>query len=105
MITFRFKLLNVNRKTLKEYSEQWSMLLSHAFAIARNVETYEALSQIKKNYSRDFKLKDLHPDSFARLTNAELRLLFDVSPVFDQSPYDLRCYILAILGVRAVDEN
>lgn len=80
------------------YKKPWSILMSKILS-SRNTSIYDYLPELRKLIDKDLTVTDLvkYLDYFDL---DEFQLLTDAQPLFNRSPKDLKCYIVAVLGLR-----
>ena len=86
------------------YSEKWSLLMHAVMSVTTTKKTYECLSLVKKAYrDRNFLASDVI-EELLKVNEDAARKLLDAAPLYDISPYDLKCYILAVFGCCSTQE-
>jgi len=80
------------------YKKPWSILMSKVLS-SRNVSIYDYLPELRRLISKDITVTDLIPylDYF---DPDEFQSLVDAQALFNHAPKDLKCYVVAVLGLR-----
>ena len=103
MVKFKAVIQGENvSKLFGMYAGKWKSLLSFVFSIPRNRDTYTRVEQVKQCTSRDSLTVDQVIEDVTKINDDGARYLLDCAPLFDVAPYDLKVYILAVLGCSTI---
>ena len=104
-VIFRFQFNSEEApRLLRVYEDKWRALTRYVFSKQRTRNTYKRLDLVRNSTPRDFKTSDVIGE-VSKVDASGARLLLDCSVLFDVSPYDLRCFILAVLGCSKMGLN
>ena len=100
MVKFRFRLNHPRASNLvRIYREKWRKLTDLVYSSSRNRETYVRLGRLRKVVPRSVTCSDVL-EELSEVNISHSKLIADCSVLFDSSPYDLRIFILTILGYK-----
>lgn len=101
-VRFRFIIGNTKSSRMSKlffvYCNKWSALMVKVQA-NKDITVYEYLPALRKLITKDTKVSDII-QYVEHFNSEELNMLMNAQPLFNIAPLDLKCYILAVLGLR-----
>ena len=103
-VRFRFKINTEGFDNLMPmYSNKWKDLLGTVFSVTRNRADYDRIAQLGQELPRDFTVKDIF-DRLSYQNPHGVRHLSDCAPLFNKAPFDMKIFIVAMLGLQPIDD-
>lgn len=101
-VKFRFKIQfrKESRHLMRLYSEKFSALMSQCSSAVFTQADYEDLPEIRKYVTKTTLVSDL-ADVLQQAKVEVRKMILDTAPVFNESPTDLKSFILLAAGVRS----